>query len=78
MRPTKPRAAKYLYNVGSCMFCNLCVEACPFFAIVMSDEHELASTSRDGLVRDLVTENYQLKGRKAKWWQAKFRAGEEE
>ncbi len=70
----KPRAAKYLYNLGTCMFCNICVETCPFFAIVMSDEHELATTERDSLVRDLASENYRLTGKKAKWWQAKFRS----
>ena len=74
----KPRAARYLYNMGSCMFCNLCVEACPFFALVMSDEHELATTRRDSLVVDLAAEKHLLKGRKAAWWQSKFRAGEEE
>jgi NADH-quinone oxidoreductase subunit I len=74
----KPRAAKYLYNVGTCMFCNLCVESCPFFAIVMSDEHELASETRGNLVLDLVQENHVLKGKKARWWQSKFRDEGEE
>jgi NADH-quinone oxidoreductase subunit I len=69
----KPRAGKYLYNVGTCMFCNLCVEACPFFAIVMSDEHELATEDRGSLVLDLVKEKHTLKGKKARWWQSKFR-----
>jgi NADH-quinone oxidoreductase subunit I len=69
----RPRAARYLYNLGTCMFCNLCVEACPFFAIVMSDEYELSSTDRTGLVRELVAENYRLTGDKAGWWQRKFR-----
>ncbi|HVP18810.1 MAG TPA: 4Fe-4S dicluster domain-containing protein [Spirochaetia bacterium] len=75
----KPRPARYLYNLGTCMFCNLCVEVCPFFALVMSDEHELATTERSGLVIDLVKERYRLSGKKAGWWQQKFRsaAGEE-
>ncbi|MGA2640043.1 MAG: NADH-quinone oxidoreductase subunit I [Spirochaetia bacterium] len=68
-----PKPAKYLYNVGTCMFCNLCVEVCPFFALVMSDEHELATTDKGGLVRDLAAENHRLTGRKAPWWQRKFR-----
>jgi formate hydrogenlyase subunit 6/NADH:ubiquinone oxidoreductase subunit I len=54
------------------------VETCPFFAIVMSDEHELATTDKSGLVIDLVAEKHRLTGRKAKWWKLKFRAGEEE
>ena len=64
--------------MGTCMFCNLCVEACPYFALVMSDEHELAATDKSGLVIDLVAEKHRLKGKKAAWWQKKFRGGEEE
>jgi len=74
----KPRPARYLYNLGTCMFCNLCVETCPFFAIVLSDEHELAMTDRSGLVIDLVAEQYKLSGKKAPWWQGKFRETPEE
>jgi NADH-quinone oxidoreductase subunit I len=74
----RPRAAKYLYNMGTCIFCNLCVETCPFFAIVMSDEHELATTDKARLVIDLVEEKHRLTGKKAAWWQQKFRAGEKE
>ena len=67
------RPAKYRYNLGTCMFCNLCVEVCPFFALVMSDEHELATTDRSGLALDLVAEKHHLIGKKASWWQRKFR-----
>jgi len=74
----KPRPAKYLYNMGTCIFCNLCVEVCPFFALVMSDEHELATTDRSGLVVDLVAEKHHLAGKKATWWKLKFRGGEED
>ncbi len=74
----RPRAAKYLYNVGTCIFCNLCVETCPFFAIVMSDDHELATTDKQKLVIDLVAEKRRLTGKKGKWWQLKFKAREEE
>jgi NADH-quinone oxidoreductase subunit I len=74
----RPKPARYLYNLGTCMFCNLCVETCPFFALVMSDEHELATTDRSGLVIDLVAEQYKLSGKKAGWWQSKFRETPEE
>jgi NADH-quinone oxidoreductase subunit I len=67
------KPARYLYNLGTCMFCNLCVEVCPFFALVMSDEYELATTDRSGLVIDLVNERHRLAGKKAGWWQRKFR-----
>ena len=71
------RPAKYLYNLGTCIFCNLCVETCPFFALVMSDEYELAATDKSGLVIDLVAEKHGLAGKKAWWWQKKFRGTEE-
>lgn len=71
------KPAKYLYNLGTCMFCNLCVEVCPFFALVMSDEHEMATTDKSRLVLDLVAEKHRLTGKKALWWQKKFRGTEE-
>jgi NADH-quinone oxidoreductase subunit I len=74
----KPKPARYLYNLGTCMFCNLCVEVCPFFALVMSDEYELATVDKSGLVLDLVKERYRLSGKKAGWWQRKFRSAANE
>jgi NADH-quinone oxidoreductase subunit I len=64
----------YMYNLASCMFCNLCVESCPYSALIMSDEYELATTGKSGLLLDLVKENYRLTGDKAAWWQNRFRA----
>ena len=69
----RPRAAAFRYNLGSCMFCNLCVETCPFFAIVMSDEYELATDDRSSLIRDLAAEEYLLPEGKGAWWKRKFR-----
>ena len=71
--PVKPRPASFMYNMGSCMFCNLCVEACPFFALVMADDYEMAATGKDGFIMDLVAEKRVLVGKKAPWWQSKFR-----
>lgn len=45
---------RYLYEVGGCMFCGLCVEACPFDAIEMGKEYELASTDVRSLYRTLL------------------------
>ncbi len=69
----KPKAAKFMYNMATCMFCNLCVESCPFFAIVMSDEYELATPDKSGLMLELVSEKYGLQGKKANWWKTKFK-----
>jgi len=74
----RPRAARYIYNLATCMFCDLCVESCPFFALVMSDEYELATADRASLVRDLVAEGYVLSGEKAGWWQRRFKPAEAE
>ena len=42
------------YEIGACMMCGLCVEACPFDAIEMSHEYELASPVQGDLVRVLL------------------------
>jgi NADH-quinone oxidoreductase subunit I len=42
------------YEVGACMMCGLCVEACPFDAIHMSHEYELAMTDPAGLKDHLL------------------------
>jgi formate hydrogenlyase subunit 6/NADH:ubiquinone oxidoreductase subunit I len=44
----------FTYEVGACMFCGFCVEACNFDALTMSDEYELAVISKDGLWRTLL------------------------
>lgn len=69
----RPQAASYHYNLATCMFCNLCVEACPFAAIIMSDEYECAVADKGELQRELVAEQYQLRGKKEKWWLSKFK-----
>jgi NADH-quinone oxidoreductase subunit I len=46
----------YRYEIGACMMCGLCVEACAFDAIEMSHEYELARTDRSLLTIDLLTD----------------------
>ena len=55
------------------MFCNLCVEACPFGAIIMSHDYELAVYNKEELEVDLVSEKYALTGKQEKWWKGKFK-----
>jgi len=79
----KPKAAKFEYNAGTCMYCNLCVEACPFAAIIMTDDYELASYDKNDFILELVSEQYEIKGKKEEWWKNKFKepasiAGEKE
>ncbi len=40
---------RFGYEIVRCMMCGLCVEACPFDAITMSHEYELAVTDAAGL-----------------------------
>ncbi|MBN2248437.1 MAG: 4Fe-4S binding protein [Coriobacteriia bacterium] len=44
------------YEVGACMMCGLCVEACPFDAIMMSHEYELAVIDPAALAENLLVD----------------------
>ena len=44
---------KYVYHLGMCTFCNLCVMACPTEAIKMSKEYETAVYDRNLLTKVL-------------------------
>ena len=44
---------KYIYDLGSCTFCNLCVTSCPTDAIRFSNDFEQAVFNRDVLVKQL-------------------------
>lgn len=49
----KKRLVKYEYDLGSCMFCHLCVNACPHHAIEFSTDFEHAVFTRGKLVKTL-------------------------
>jgi NADH-quinone oxidoreductase subunit I len=47
---------RWRYEIGACMMCGLCVEACPFDAIEQGHDYELARFSADELAVDLLTD----------------------
>ena len=50
---SKKRLVRYEYDLGSCMFCHLCVNACPTGAIRFATEFEHAVYTREKLVQIL-------------------------
>jgi len=47
------RAAAYVWDGARCLFCNFCVEACPFDAIVLGPAYSTLGESRADTHRDL-------------------------
>lgn len=49
----KRKLDKYMYDLGSCTFCMLCVTTCPQHALEFSNDFEQAVFQRDSLVKQL-------------------------
>ena len=49
----KRKLDKYMYDLGSCTFCMLCVTTCPQDALEFSNDFEQAIFSRGSLVKQL-------------------------
>lgn len=49
----KRKLDKYLYDLGSCTFCMLCVTTCPQDALEFTNDFEQAVFTRDALVKQL-------------------------
>lgn len=49
----KRKLDTYLYDLGSCTFCQLCVTTCPFDAIEFTNDFEQAVFTREKLVQKL-------------------------
>lgn len=55
----KRRLVDYQYDLGDCMFCQLCVNACNFGAIEFTNDFENATFERSSLVLHLDKEQYE-------------------
>lgn len=42
----------FTYDLSRCMFCGLCEDACPVDALELTQDFEMASYTRDGLIWD--------------------------
>lgn len=53
-------ASDFQINMLRCIYCGYCEEACPTGAIILSNEYELAGTTRESLIftKDKLTEKY--------------------
>ncbi len=49
----KKKLDKYIYDLGTCTFCNLCVTNCPTDALAFSNDFEQAVFTREKLVKKL-------------------------
>jgi NADH-quinone oxidoreductase subunit I len=50
MSPGERYGAVYQINYLRCIFCGLCIEACPTRALTMTNDFELAGTTRSGMI----------------------------
>ena len=49
----KKKLDKYVYDLGSCTFCDLCVTTCPFDALEFTNDFEQAVFTRSKLIKTL-------------------------
>lgn len=56
---------RWHYEIGACMMCGLCVEACPFDAIEQGHDYELARYTPEELEIDLLVDTPAAKPKRA-------------
>jgi NADH-quinone oxidoreductase subunit I len=56
---------RWHYEIGACMMCGLCVEACPFDAIEQGQNYELARLKPEELECDLLVDTPAAKPKRA-------------
>ena len=58
----KPRKVldRYMYDLGSCLYCQLCVRSCPHHAIKFVNTYEHAVFTRSKLIKQLNHEGSTL------------------
>lgn len=49
----KKKLDKYIYDLGSCTFCDLCVTTCPFDALEFTNDFEQSVFTRSKLIKTL-------------------------
>jgi NADH-quinone oxidoreductase subunit I len=50
MSPGERYGRVYQINYLRCIFCGLCIEACPTRALTMTNEYEMAGATREGMI----------------------------
>jgi NADH-quinone oxidoreductase subunit I len=55
---------RYIYNLGQCTFCNLCVLTCPSKAIQFDNSFENALFTKEKLIEKLNREGSKLREKK--------------
>src|SRR6201998_4284909 len=53
--PRRKELTNFTYDLSRCMFCGLCEDACPTDALELTQDFELASYTRDGMIWDRET-----------------------
>src|SRR4051794_6601396 len=51
-KPRRKELTTFTYDLSRCMFCGLCEDACPVDALELTQDFEIASYTREGMIWD--------------------------